>query len=101
MVDYIFLTSFLWGFEIYGTFGTIHKLNGLHELGLEITKMNAPRNLIISVPKEGNVTKLYHEMLTPYRSLLALICSSAVNYIVCVDILSPSYGTGGGGRERC
>lgn len=94
MVDNICLSSFLWGFEIYGTFGTIHRLNGLHELGLEITKMDAARNLIISVPKVGNVTKLYHEMLTSYRSLPALICSSAFNYIVCADILSPSRGTG-------
>lgn len=94
MVDYIFITSLLWGFEIYDTYGTIHKLNGLHKLGLEITKMNVARNLILSVQKKGDVTKLYHEMLTSYRSLLALISSSAFNYIVCADIVSPSRGAG-------
>lgn len=94
VVDYIFITSFLWGFEIYDMYGTKHKLNGLHESGSEMTKMNVARNLILSVPKEGDVTKLYQEMLTSYRSLLALTSASAFNYIVCADILSPSRGTG-------
>lgn len=60
VADYIFITSLLWGFEIYDTYGTTHKLNGLHESGSEMTKMNVARNLILSVPKEGNVPKLYH-----------------------------------------
>lgn len=100
MVDYIFLTSFVWGFKIYDMYGNIHKFNGLHALGLEITNVSGARNIIFSVPDEDDVTKSCHKMLTAFSSLLVHMCPSAFNYVICAAMPSQAMEQGGGGRER-